>query len=130
MDLKINHGVGYKSLALYLKANNLCERGCLTLDYDPQGNGFGERIDDYYFGELNLISYKRIDQLDPQISTSLPIVGSSKDQYEIEEFGKLLKNKILITSCSDDLRSNDRRPFIFVEKSNQIKNKKMLCIRK
>ena len=130
LNLKVNHGVDYKSLAFYLTANNLCDRGCLTLDYDPEGNNFGDRIDDYYFGKLNLVSYKRIDQLDPQISTSLPIVGSSKDQSEIEELGKMLQNKILITSCSDDLRADERRPFIFVEKSDKIKNQPMLCIKK
>lgn len=109
---KVNHGIDYKSLSSHLKKTNLCESGCLTLDYDPDGIIFGDKIDDYYFGEFMLTSYAKAEKLKPEDLKLFPIIGSTLDKSKIKEFATLFPSRTLITSCSDDQRADQPTPFI------------------
>ena len=128
LNLKVSHGIDYKSLALYLKANNLCNKGCFTLDYDPQSNNFGGRIDDYYFGELKLFAYKKKTSTGNNDFNSLPIIGSYKTKAEIKEFAQQFPKRRLITSCSNDIKPYQSTPFVLIDKDKQTSKDNYPCI--
>lgn len=112
LDIKVNHSIDYKSLARYLKNQKICERGCLTLDYDPQGKTFGANIDAYYFGDAKLVHYDKRHEIQPEIQRLMPIIGSYKTKKEIMEFSDQYPKRFVVTSCSKNLLANQRTPFV------------------
>jgi uncharacterized membrane protein len=119
---KINYQVDYKSLAAFVRKEKICMKGCSTLDYDPNGNQWGDRIDDYYFSDLNLVKYEQ------SANRSIPIIGSLKIQEEINTLANAYPEATLVRACKEPINENQRTPFILVPQKSKIRPDQRSCI--
>ena len=81
----------YKELAKTLQKINICSEGCYITDYDPEGDGWGAQILDYYFEKYRLY-HLDINMLGDEINDvddAMPIIGTNLNKATLE----LLNNK-------------------------------------